>query len=142
MMSFLKGGVIILSLLCASPAWTQERCLRALYQLPEHIGEEMRPYLVCGLLQRDGHHGTLLNGQSLRIQGGELEDCGPVRSRAVSASEQRLVAAIADPSARRSFIEAEFAKADRFLKEASRSDDLAVGDAPSAPRCRNQNAKH
>lgn len=130
------------SWLCASAAMTQERCLVQHYRLPASIAEEMRPYLVCGMLQGDGHHTVRLNGQGVSLRGGGLENCGRIRVSAFEASDSRLRSAMPDPTARRRFVEAEFETADRFLRVAARSGDLSVGEDPTAPRCRNSNAQN
>ncbi len=129
------------STFCISAAPAQERCLAAEYRLPASIADEMRPYLVCGMIRGDGHVGARLNGQPVSLRGDGIEGCGALRSRALEASERRLATAMPDAAARRNFIAAEFGNADRFLRAAARSEDLAVGEEPSAPRCRNDDAR-
>ncbi|HYG46682.1 MAG TPA: hypothetical protein VD846_01965 [Allosphingosinicella sp.] len=124
----------------ASATLAEARCLAGEYRLPASIGEEIRPYLVCGIMQGDGHHGTRINGREVSRRGPGLEACGTIRSSAVQASERRLASTMPDPAERRRFVEREFANADRFLAAAARSEDLAVGEEPSAPPCRNAHA--
>jgi hypothetical protein len=125
----------------AAPATV--RCLAGQYRLPESIAEDMRPYLVCGLMRgRDGHSSVRLNGQDVSMRGPELDSCDRIRQSAVEASGVRLAAAIPDADARQSFISTEFEKADQFLRAAALSGDLTVGEEPVSPQCRTSNAKN
>ena len=125
----------------ASAALAEERCLAAQYQPPAAILADMRPYLICGMIQGDGHVGTRLNGQYVTITGGGLDACGPARESAVEASVRSLASTMPDLAARRRLVAAEFEKADQFMRVAARSEDLTVGGEPSAPLCRNENAE-
>ena len=128
--------------LCASGATAQERCLAADYRMPASIADDMRPYLLCGLISGQHHVGVRLNGVAVSMAGGGLQICGDVRLRAFDAAERRLAATMPDPAARRAFLEAEFAKADEFMGAAVAVDDLGVGEEPAAPPCRMPNAQN
>ena len=121
----------------ASAASAQERCQLAQYRLPPELADEMRPYLVCAMLRGDGHFTTQVNGMSVSLRGRGAEACGTIRATAFQASERRLTAAMPDQAARRTYLESEFATADRFLQAAAASSDLGIGEAPTAPSCRN-----
>jgi hypothetical protein len=115
--------------------------LAAEYKPLVTIDEEMRPYLVCGVLQGNGHNLERINGVQVSIRSSGLSSCSTLRSRAFSASDQRLAATVPDAAERRAVLQAEFEKADLFLVIAARSDDLLAGEQTNAPACRNQNAQ-
>jgi hypothetical protein len=139
---FIFRAALPLAVVCCAPAaFAQERCLAAEYKPPASIDEEMRPYLVCGMLQGNGHNLERINGVQVAINSSGLSSCSTLRSRALTAADRRLARIIPDAAARRAVLQAEFEKADRFLVIAARSDDLLVGEQTSAPACRNQNAQ-
>jgi hypothetical protein len=132
----------VVLMLGAAAAAAQERCVAGHYRLPEPIAEEMRPYLICGLLrERDGHFTTRLNGTDVSIRGGGADSCDRLRQSAMDASHSRLAATMRDEDERRSFISAEFERMDQFLRIAARSYDLGVGEEPAAPPCRISHAE-
>jgi hypothetical protein len=136
-----RYATLALVALSSAPAAAEQLCLAGEYRLPESIGEEMRPYLLCGLFQgRDSHFTVRLNGYPVSMRG-SAESCGEVRQRALTASVARLAATMADANARQSFVLVEFEKADRFLDVAGRSEDLTVGDERTAPACRISDAQ-
>ena len=131
-----------ISLLFTTGAPAEERCVTGHYRLPESIAEDMRPYLICGLMRgRDEHFSVRLNGQAVSMRGPGLDSCDRIKQSAVEASGVRLAAAIPDMNARQSFISAEFKKADQFLRTAALSEDFAVGEEPVSPQCRTSDAK-
>jgi hypothetical protein len=125
---------IILSSASASAA--EDRCLAGTYRPPASIVAEMRPYLVCGMIRGYGHHSVRLNGVSVTMNGGGPEACGTLRAAAFEASDRRLAATLPDADDRRRILEAEFDSADRFMRIAARSEDLGLGEEPTAPLCR------
>ena len=132
----LSATFSLASLLWATAAQADERCLSGHYRLPETIGEDIRPYLICGLFQeRRGHFSTRINGQNASITGSVAHSCDSLRRSAMEASEARLALTITDADERRSFIASEFEKLDGFLRIAARSDDLGVGEEPAATPC-------
>ena len=136
-----KLGLPLTTLFFATMASAQERCLMAEYNLPEPIANEMRPYLICGLIQGQNHVPVQLNRQTVTMNGAGVEACGRIRLSAIEASDRRLSSTMPDASERRAFIAREFEAADRFLRIADRSYDLTVGEEVSAPQCRNTNAQ-
>jgi hypothetical protein len=143
--SLLAAALPISVLLNASVASAQDRCLATYYKLPASIADEMRPYLICGLMDRQtGDPGTVLNGVlvSMGRLGSEPANCGQVRSRAFAAADQHLASIRMRPSDRKSYLDAEFKKAAEFLRTTTKLGDLGIGEEPTAPRCRTQNAQH
>ena len=127
----------------AASAPAQERCTLVEYQPPAEIADQMRAYLVCGLLQgRDGHFTTQLNGESASIRGGDPGSCDRLRLQAIDRSELQLENEIPVDHVRRAFVANEFEKADLFLQAAARSNDLAVGQEAQSPQCRISNAEN
>ena len=85
------------SLLCATAAQADEICLSGHYRLPETIGEDIRPYLICGLFQeRSGHFGTRINGRSASITGSVAQSCERLGRAALAATAARLALSITD----------------------------------------------
>jgi hypothetical protein len=142
MRAMIARVVTIAFSICASGAPAQERCLATRYQMPPTIADDMRPYLLCGLISGQHHAGVQLNGVDVSMAGGGLQTCGDVRSRAFEASERRLASTMRDSAARRAFLEVEFEKADQFMRTAAAADDLEIGDQPAAPQCRDSDAQN
>jgi len=135
------AALSLASLLFAIAASAEERCVAGQYRLPETIAEEMRPYLVCGLIQgRDGHFPARLNGVTVSMRGPGADSCDRIRQSAVEASGARLATAMPDANARQSFIVTEFEKADQFLRAAALSEDLAVDEKTTSRQCRTSDA--
>ena len=130
----------VMAAMIAPAASAQERCLLAEFHPAESIVDDIRPYLVCGMLQgRDGHFTVALNGQGTSMRG--AQSCDRVRGDAFARANLRLLNEIPDAQARRAFLTTEFDKADHFLLAAARSEDLAVGSEADTPKCRMQNAE-
>ena len=135
----MRSWLIVLPVITAMigpAALSQERCLLAEFRPAESIVDDIRPYLVCGMLQgRDGHFTVALNGQATSMRG--VQSCDRVRGDAFARANLRLLNEIPDPESRQTFLTSEFEKADQFLRTAARSEDLAVSSEPDAPKCRN-----
>jgi hypothetical protein len=142
MMRVCVWAALPLAYSAASSALAEERCLAGEYRLPAIIAEDMRPYLLCGMIRGQGHHTVRLNGAGAAMHGGGLETCGATRSRALEAAERRLAPVMRDAGARWRLLDAEFGKADRFLRVAAASEDLGMGEEYAAPRCRDRNAQN
>ena len=139
----LIGAVLPIGLLFSAPgALGQERCLAAHYRLPANIAEDLRPYLLCGLVHERSDTGVLVNGVRVWMHGQGPEVCGNVRTNALHAAERHLLTTVPDAVARGTYLNAEFKKADEFLLTAKNLDDLGVVEEPKVPACRSPNAQH
>ena len=138
------GALLPLSmLLSASSALAQERCLATYYKLPPSIADDLRPYLLCGLIHQRSDTGEIINGVRVSMGMGQgLAGCGGARARAYAAADQGLASIQMKPADRKSYLDAEFYKADGFLRMTAKLDDFGIGEDPTAPRCRTQNAQH
>ena len=133
-----------IGLLLSSTATTaQERCLASYYKLPPSIAEDLRPYLLCGLVRERSDTGQTINGVPVSMGMGQGPNgCGDVRARSYAAADRRLNSIRMKPSDRKFYLDVEFKKADEFLRTTTKLDDFGIGEEPAAPRCRTQNASH
>ena len=143
MMGALVGAILPIGLfLSASAALAQERCLVTQYRLPATISEDVRPYLLCGLIHDRGDTGAIINGVHVDTHGQGLAGCEDVRTRAYKAAYQHLESMLPEPTGRQTYLDAEIKKADEFLLTATNLDDLGMGQEPNAPPCRKPDAQH
>ena len=144
MMRGLVEAVLPIGLLfSASAAPAQERCLATYYKLPTSIAEDLRPYLLCGLIHERSDTDETINGVHVFMGVGQgSASCGDVRARSYEAADQHLASIRMKPIDRKSYLDAEFKKADEFLRTTTKLDDLGIGEPPNAPPCRTQNAQH
>ena len=123
--------------LCAGSAalGAQPRCLATEYHLPAAIAEDLRPYLICGLIHERSDTGTTLNGISVLMNGQGPEACANLRTKAFAAAHRRLETVIPDVGSRQNYLVRELIKADEFLIAARRLDEFSIGDEPDAKPC-------
>ena len=144
MMRALVGAVLPIGLLfSSSEALAQERCLATYYKLPPSIAEDLRPYLLCGLIHERSDTGETINGVHVFMGMGQgAASCGDVRARSYTAADQHLASTLRKQADRKAYLDAQFGKADEFLQSATKLDDFGVGEEPKARPCRTQNAQH
>src|SRR5690349_11619216 len=100
------GAVSVIGLLfSSSEALAQERCLATYYKLPPSIAEELRPYLLCGLIHDRSDTGEAINGVTVLMHGQNPEACGKVRASAFAAADQRLASTLREPTTRRAYLD-------------------------------------